>query len=242
MKTITIGRGDGADIIIDNEMISRRHAILKISTFGKMEIVDMGRNGTYVNGIKLRPNVPFPITRKDVVRFADQDSPFKLDWSVIPDNSKKFKIAIAALIGILAIILLVVLIRSCSSEEEKTSAPTYIETAPAQSPTENASAVPAPESDMKDGVTEDNREKEKEEKDNKEEAKRQKDLEGKTIQDLFPQRPAKKDANPNPDSKKKSNEPVKPSNVKAKKNGAGAGKGSGNNAEKGSGDNKTVIM
>ena len=81
MKTITIGRGDGANIIIDNEMISRRHAILKISTFGKMEIVDMGRNGTFVNGIKLRPNVPFPVTRKDVVRFADQNSPFKLDWS-----------------------------------------------------------------------------------------------------------------------------------------------------------------
>ena len=54
MKTITIGRGDGADIIIDNEMISRRHAILKISTFGKMEIVDMGRNGTYVKRIFAR--------------------------------------------------------------------------------------------------------------------------------------------------------------------------------------------
>ena len=93
MKTITIGRGDGANIIIDNELISRRHAILKISTFGKMEIVDMGRNGTYVNGIKLRPNVPFPVTRKDVVKFADQDSPFKLDWSLVPDNSRFIKIS-----------------------------------------------------------------------------------------------------------------------------------------------------
>ena len=124
MKTITIGRGDGADIIIDNEMISRRHAILKISAFGKMEIVDMGRNGTYVNGIRLRSNVPFPVTRKDIVRFADQDSPFKLDWSLIPDNSKIYKIAIAVLAGILAIVLMVVLIRSCGSEEEKSTVPT----------------------------------------------------------------------------------------------------------------------
>ena len=54
MKTITIGRGDGCQIFIDDDLISRRHAILKISTFGKMEIVDMGKNGTFVNGIRLR--------------------------------------------------------------------------------------------------------------------------------------------------------------------------------------------
>ena len=54
MKTITIGRGDGADIFIDDEMISRRHAILRIYTFGKMELVDMGKNGTYVNAPKIK--------------------------------------------------------------------------------------------------------------------------------------------------------------------------------------------
>ena len=232
MKTITIGRGDGADIIIDNEMISRRHAILMISAFGKMEIVDMGRNGTYVNGIRLRSNVPFPVTRKDIVRFADQDSPFKLDWSLIPDNSKIYKIAIAVLAGILAIVLMVVLIRSCGSEEEKSTVPTYNESIPAQAPSESSSAATATESDKKEGVAGGSLEKEETEK--KEEAKRQKDLEGKTIQELFPQRPAKKDANPKPDSKKANSESVKPSNVKAKKNGKGA--------EKGSGNNKTVIM
>ena len=233
MKTITIGRGDGADIIIDNEMISRRHAILKISAFGKMEIVDMGRNGTFVNGIRLRPNVPFPVTRKDVVRFADQDSPFKLDWYLIPDNSKIYKIAFTVFACLLAIILLVVLIRSCSSEEEKVSKSTYIETTPIQAPSENSSASTTTESDKKEGVAENGREIEKEDKEKKEEVRRQKDLEGKTIQELFPQPPAKKDKKPNPDSKKESNEPVKPSNVKAKKNGGGAEKGSGNN---------TVIM
>ena len=51
MKTITIGRGDGCNIYIDDESMSRRHAIIKIPTFGEMEIVDMSKNGTSVNGV-----------------------------------------------------------------------------------------------------------------------------------------------------------------------------------------------
>lgn len=97
MKTITIGRGDGADIFIDDEMISRRHAILRIYTFGKMEIVDMGKNGTFVNGVKLKPNVPFPVKRKDVVNFAEVS---RLNWAQVPDNTKYFKIG-AIILGII---------------------------------------------------------------------------------------------------------------------------------------------
>jgi len=233
MKTITIGRGDGANIIIDNEMISRRHAILKISTFGKMEIVDMGRNGTFVNGIRLRPNVPFPVTRKDVVRFADKDSPYKLDWSLVPDNSKIYKIAIAAIIALLAIILLVFSIRSCiSNEEKKPSAPTYIETAPEQTPMENSSATPSTESGQKESTVGDNNNKNREkETKEKEDTKRQKDLEGKTIQELYPQTPKKKDINTD---SKKGNESIKPSKIKTKNNGK--------DGEKGSDKNKTVII
>jgi len=234
MKTITIGRGDGANIIIDNEMISRRHAILKISTFGKMEIVDMGRNGTFVNGIRLRPNVPFPVTRKDVVRFADQDSPFKLDWSLVPDNSKIYKIAIAAIAGLLTIILLIVLIKSCMGNENETPVPPAKIEAPAQEPVNNSTAAPSTGSDNSEGVTgesrEKNKEKEAKEKE-KEEAKKQKEIEGKTIQQLFPETHKKKDANSTP---QKSNNPVKPSNVKTKKNGK--------DGDKGSDKNNTVIM
>jgi len=234
MKTITIGRGDGANIIIDNEMISRRHAILKISTFGKMEIVDMGRNGTFVNGIRLRPNVPFPVTRKDVVRFADQNSPFKLDWSLVPDNSKIYKIAIAAIIGLLAIILLIALIKSCMVNENETPVPPAKIEAPAQEPVNNSTAAPSTESGNSEDVTGESREKNKEKEvkeKEKEEAKKQKEIEGKTIQQLFPETHKKKDANSAP---QKSNNPVKPSNVKTKKNGK--------DGDKGSDKNNTVIM
>lgn len=225
MKTITIGRGDGANIIIDNELISRRHAILKISTFGKMEIVDMGRNGTYVNGIKLRPNVPFPVTRKDAVRFADQDSPFKLDWSQIPDNSRFIKIALSVIMGLLTVILLVLLIRSCISDEENSAAPTFIEDNSVQSPSVNSSEAPAIDSGKKSGVAEESREKEAKEK-TREQKEGQKDINGKTVQQLFPAPPAKKDAS----SKKKGNGAAEPSKVKTKED---------DNNKK---SNKTVIM
>jgi pSer/pThr/pTyr-binding forkhead associated (FHA) protein len=41
MRTLSIGRGEGCDIFIDDYRISRRHALLKIYPFGKMEIVDL---------------------------------------------------------------------------------------------------------------------------------------------------------------------------------------------------------
>ena len=225
MKTITIGRGDGANIIIDNELISRRHAILKISTFGKMEIVDMGRNGTFVNGIKLRPNVPFPVTRKDIVRFADQDSPFKLDWSLVPDNSKILKIAIVAIVGLLSIILLLLLIRNCISDEAKSTVPTFPEETSTQSSFGNSSEEQTFDSSNKSNITEESRDKDVKEK-SEDKKKEQKDINGKTLQQLFPTPPAKKDAN----SKKNGNGAVQPSNVKTKESDIGSKK------------NKTVIM
>ena len=50
MKVISIGRGTDCQVVLDEPTISRRHAILKIYPWGKMELVDMGQNGTFVNG------------------------------------------------------------------------------------------------------------------------------------------------------------------------------------------------
>ena len=105
MKTITIGRGDGCNIYIDDESMSRRHAIIKIPTFGEMEIVDMSKNGTSVNGIRLRPNVPFPVSRKDVVTFADVA---QLDWAKVPDPLKYYKLG-ALIVGGLIVLLLAII-------------------------------------------------------------------------------------------------------------------------------------
>ena len=71
MKALSIGREQGCDIVINDstDVISRRHAILNISSSGKITIVDQSRNGTYVNGIRISQNVPVPVTRKDIISF-----------------------------------------------------------------------------------------------------------------------------------------------------------------------------
>lgn len=112
MKTITIGRGDGCNIYIDDESMSRRHAIIKIPTFGGMEIVDMSKNGTSVNGIRLRPNVPFPVSRKDVVNFADVA---QLDWSKVPDPLKYYKLGALIVGGLIVLLLAIWLAKSLFS-------------------------------------------------------------------------------------------------------------------------------
>lgn len=112
MKTITIGRGDGCNIYIDDESMSRRHAIIKIPTFGGMEIVDMSKNGTSVNGVRLRPNVPFPVSRKDVVTFADVA---QLDWAKVPDPLKYYKLGALIVGGLIVLLLAIWLVKSLFS-------------------------------------------------------------------------------------------------------------------------------
>ncbi len=124
MKTITVGRGEGCNIIVDDEMMSRRHAIIKIPTFGGMEIVDMSKNGTFVNGVRLRPNVPFPITRKDVVNFADVH---QLDWSKVPDPLKYYKIGVMAVGGLVVLLLAIFLLKSLLSGSKETPAEPTVE-------------------------------------------------------------------------------------------------------------------
>lgn len=98
MKTYSIGRDPGCDIVINDttDVISRRHAILNINPSGKMTIVDQSTNGTYINGIRISPNAPVPVTRKDTVSFAHVS---KLDWRLIPSNNKILWIVIIAIVS-----------------------------------------------------------------------------------------------------------------------------------------------
>ena len=99
MKAYSIGREANCDIVLcDNtDVVSRRHAVLNVYPNGKMFIVDQSRNGTYVNGIRVTPNVPVPVTRKDIVSFAHV---VKLDWSQVPVTNLWMKIA-ACIVGVL---------------------------------------------------------------------------------------------------------------------------------------------
>lgn len=103
MKVISIGRGEDCNIVLSDNVISRRHAILKIHATGKMELIDMGQNGTFVNGIKLTPNVPYPVTRKDIVSFAHVK---QLDWSLIPNTTLIYRYIALGIISALVIAII----------------------------------------------------------------------------------------------------------------------------------------
>lgn len=104
MKVYSIGREVGCDIVINDnsDVISRRHATLNVAPSGKMTIVDLSHNGTYVNGIRIAQNVPVPVTRKDNVSFAHVA---RLDWNLIPNTG--VTIMRWAFIGVLALLLII---------------------------------------------------------------------------------------------------------------------------------------
>ena len=94
MKAYSIGRDPSCNIVINDctNVISRRHATLNVSSNGKMTITDQSSNGTYVNGIRITPNVAVPVTRKDIISLAHVS---QLDWNSIPksDNWKIYAIS-----------------------------------------------------------------------------------------------------------------------------------------------------
>lgn len=111
MKTYSIGRDLNCDIVINDstDVISRRHALLNVTSSGKMTVIDQSSNGTYVNGIRITQNVPVPVTRKDIISLAHV---VKLDWNQIPKSDLWMKYAIGAVVAIVVIISIVVGLKS----------------------------------------------------------------------------------------------------------------------------------
>lgn len=103
MKAYSIGREMGCDILINDssDVISRRHAILNVMPSGKMTIVDSSSNGTYVNGIRIAPNVPVPVTRKDNISFAHVA---RLDWNMIPKPRSITMYVIMAIVAVVFVL------------------------------------------------------------------------------------------------------------------------------------------
>lgn len=103
MKTYLIGRDDMCRIrIVDpTNTVSRKHATLNVHGL-KMTITDHSSNGTYINNIKIMPNTPVPVTRKDIISFANAA---ELDWSVVPNPLTKI-LAVSG--GIVALIVAII--------------------------------------------------------------------------------------------------------------------------------------
>lgn len=92
MKSYSIGREETCNIRLydTSNMVSRRHATLNVNG-NKMTITDHSSNGTYINGIRITSGTPVPVTRKDVVSFAQT---CELDWKLIPNPAKKIWISV----------------------------------------------------------------------------------------------------------------------------------------------------
>ena len=103
MKTYSIGRDLNCDIVFNDttDVISRRHALLNVTSSGKMTIIDQSSNGTYVNGIRISQNVPVPITRKDTISLAHVA---KLDWNQVPKENKWVFYVVSVVVVILAVL------------------------------------------------------------------------------------------------------------------------------------------
>lgn len=103
MKRITIGRSENCTICYDANVISRNHALINIYPSGKYEIVNMGTNGTRVNGNRIANGQRYPLKRGDTVIFADQ---CHLDWDLVPDPMKPWRITGYVLAGAIVVGLL----------------------------------------------------------------------------------------------------------------------------------------
>lgn len=103
MKVYSIGRDISCDIVINDstDVVSRRHAVLHVYSSGKMTITDQSHNGTYVNGIRINPNVAVPVTRKDNVSFAHVA---RLDWKVVPDPIGVLRYVAMAVVGVIVVV------------------------------------------------------------------------------------------------------------------------------------------
>lgn len=149
MKTLyTIGRESNSDIILWNEESSRYHAQIRIDQKGKLWLMDMSTNGTYLNGMRISPNYEVEVSRKDEILFAGVEA---LDWSRIPKQKNKLlwiilPISIVVLIAI-AVVLCCVLIPKGNTESEGEVTPIATEV-PEQPETVNSPEVSNPPTEV----------------------------------------------------------------------------------------------
>ena len=200
MKVISIGRENGCDIVLNDttDVISRRHAILNIYPSGKMTITDQGHNGTYVNGIRITPNVPFPVTRNDTVSFAHV---MQLDWNLVP-NQRKRVVGISIIIVVVIVALIAAGIFLTGNGGMFRSHQVLADTTKVDTMRKDSSSVAKKDStDKKKEVKETKTEKDKPKVEHKKSSKSSKKSEKKS-EEKDKSKPAKQEAKPTKDNSK----------------------------------------
>ena len=74
---ITIGRDTDNDVVVDNKLASRHHAMIQKIKEAYF-IKDVGStNGTFINGVRLGPNEKARVQRGDEVRFGSVEYEYR---------------------------------------------------------------------------------------------------------------------------------------------------------------------
>ncbi|PID84626.1 MAG: phage tail protein I [Chloroflexi bacterium] len=82
--TAVIGRQSGVDILLEHKLVSRRHASVTC-TESDCTITDLeSANGTKINGKKLPPHEPHPLSDGDAIHIE----PFQIIYHQVPVESK----------------------------------------------------------------------------------------------------------------------------------------------------------
>ena len=84
--TYTIGTASDNRIVIydSSNHVSRHHAVLKQKHDGKYYIYDQSTNGTYVNSVKIKSKVDFPVSVTDTISLSNT---YRFEWSKVPNVS-----------------------------------------------------------------------------------------------------------------------------------------------------------
>lgn len=85
---VSIGKGARSDVVIDDDSVSSEHAMLEYDRDG-WRITDLGSaNGTYVEGERLAPDVPTPLSYGSTVRFGGVQTHFRPVVGADPDTAR----------------------------------------------------------------------------------------------------------------------------------------------------------
>lgn len=81
MRLISIGKSTSCTVCIPNDYVSSYHAEILLLDNGDIYLTDCGsKNGTFLNGKRISPNVDVPVRRGDRIEFDT----VLLNWGVIP--------------------------------------------------------------------------------------------------------------------------------------------------------------
>lgn len=81
MRLISIGKSSSCTVCIPNDYVSSYHAEILLLDNGDIFLTDCGsKNGTFLNGKRISPNVDVPVHRGDRIEFDT----VSLNWGVIP--------------------------------------------------------------------------------------------------------------------------------------------------------------